>query len=232
MSLAIWWAPIATPAPTELLDPVEQGRWQRYRRSADRQRFALGVAITRTVLGTRLGLDPASIPLTRACATCAEAHGPPRLAGSGVELSVAHSGDVVAVAFGPIPVGLDVERVDPTAGRHVGTATLALTPGELRDWQRLPPDRQAGAFYATWARKEAVLKATGDGLMLPLSGLEVTRPTEPPAVRAWSERPALADRVWLTDLDPWPGYAAALAALDHDGTPPTLHRWPGSGPVG
>lgn len=233
-SVAIWWGrisdlpadPSGSADQVELLDGVERERWERYRMPADRQRFALGVTITRTVLGAWLDQPPAAVTLDRSCVHCPADHGPPRLAGDhpvAVELSVAHSGDVVAVAFSDAPVGLDVELVDLAPGRHTGTATLALAPAELEEFVRLPSDEQALAFYATWSRKEAVLKASRDGLTLPLAGL-VLDPARP-GVRDWSARPELVDRLWITDLDHWPGYTAALATIDNPGPEVTWHAW-------
>ncbi len=233
-AVAIWWGRISDPPadppgsanPVELLNPLELARWGRYRMPADRQRFALGVTITRTVLGASLGVLPAAVALDRSCAHCAGDHGPPRLVGdlsSPVELSVAHSGDLVAVAFSDAAVGLDVELVDRTPGRHAGTATLALAPAELEEFGRLPEDDQAATFYTTWSRKEAVLKASRDGLTLPLAGLELE--TARPVVRGWSSRPELVDRLWLTDLDAWPGYTATLATIDNPSPEITWHEW-------
>ncbi len=225
----MWWTPVREPVPAVLglLDEVERGRWQRYRMPADQQRFALGVAITRTVLGPLLGVEPGAVPLDRACAHCAGDHGPPRLRTGGWEISVAHSGDVVAVAFAEQPIGIDVELVDPDPERHAGTATLTLAPVELERWLELPRERRADAFYTAWARKEAVLKASRDGLTLPLAGLTLD-PTET-RVAGWTSRPELVERLWLTDLDHWPGYAAALATLDQPAPDLDVRVWSFSG---
>jgi len=230
-TVAIWWGRIAGPDRPDQpvlpawLDPVEQRRRARYQMPADQQRFALGVVITRAVLGSRLGIDPADVPLDRRCEHCAGDHGPPRLVGGGVELSVTHSGDVVAVAFAAEPVGLDVEVVDLDPSRHLGTATHALAPAELEQWRRLPPEAQPRAFYAIWSRKEAVLKASRSGLTLPLAGLVVGWTGGEPSVRSWSAQPELVSRLWLTDLDHWPGYAAALATIDNPRPEVQLHAW-------
>jgi 4'-phosphopantetheinyl transferase len=71
-------------------------------------------------------------------------------------MSVCHAGDLVVVALtDTCEVGVDVEQV-----RDIDTAAMCrhiLAPGEVA-----PTD--PAAFFALWTRKEAVVKATGDGI--------------------------------------------------------------------
>jgi 4'-phosphopantetheinyl transferase len=217
--VTVWWAARndARPALTAILDPVEQARRGRYLREADRDRFTLGVAITRLVVGARLGLLPEQVPLTRACADCDEPHGPPVVAGApqpdmpASHLSVSHSGDLVAVAVSPYgPVGVDVEEDSGRIGDDIARHLLA--PGEAAGG--------SSGLLAYWTRKEALLKATGDGLRVPLGDLRVSAPDEPPRLLSWEGRPGLSGRMAMRGLAPRTGYAACLALLDHpDGVP-------------
>lgn len=201
----VWWA---TPADVRsghvaLLDPVERRRRARYLRDEDRDRFTLGVAMTRLVLGPLLGLPPEQVPVTRACRVCGEPHGPPVVAG-GPHLSVSHSGDRVAVAISSAgPVGVDVEaatkRLDEAVVRHVLSPDESLNGDDLLSY---------------WTRKEAIVKATGDGLRVPMTDITVSPSAAPPRLLAWSGRSGLVDRVTLRALDPGPGYAACLALID------------------
>jgi 4'-phosphopantetheinyl transferase len=204
----VWWATLADVRPeyVALLDPVERGRRARYLRDEDRDRFTLGVAVTRLMLGPLLDIPPDRVPLTRACRACGEPHGPPVVAG-GPHLSVSHSGDRVAVAISAGgPVGVDVEattkRLDESIERHV------LSPGESLD---------GGDLLSYWTRKEAIVKATGDGLRVPMTDITVSPSAASPRLLAWSGRTGLVDRVTLHPLAPGPGYAACLALIDQPG---------------
>lgn len=78
----------------------------------------------------------------------------------------------------------------------------------------MPPDERAAGLLRLWTRKEAVLKATGDGLRLPMRDLVVSGSLELPAVRQWVQRPSLVERIWLQDLDlPAPAPSSHIAAL-------------------
>ncbi|WP_157996989.1 4'-phosphopantetheinyl transferase family protein [Kribbella rubisoli] len=165
----VWWARLgaARDAFVEDLDPVERGRLAAYLRDEDKARFLLGVTITRRVLGARFSLLPARVGLDRTCSECGKPHG--KVRADGVELSVTHSGEFVGVAFSDRPVGLDVEKVDP--GIDVdGVARVALTVEEARELERHDGIAKARVFTAYWTRKEAVLKATGEGLRGELRG--------------------------------------------------------------
>ena len=224
-SLARWSAPAPDAAPDPgrdaaraalagLLDPDERARRARYLRDADRDRFTLGVAITRVVAGRRSGLPPERVAITRRCPDCDEPHGPPVVDG-GPHVSVSHSGDLVAVAVSPYgPLGVDVEedsgRVNEDIGRHLlASDEAAASPSGL---------------LAYWTRKEALVKATRDGLRVPLGDLHVSAPHEPPRLRSWDGRPDLPARIAMRTLDAAPGHAACLALLDHPGGVPVQER--------
>ena len=143
------------------LDEVERGRLAAYLREEDKARFLLGVTLVRRVLAERFSLPAARVILDRTCADCGKPHGKVRAAG--VELSVTHSGDLVGIAVGERPVGLDVEKVD--LGVDVdAVARVALTDAEVRELRGYDGVAKARAFTTYWTRKEAVVKATGDGL--------------------------------------------------------------------
>ncbi len=77
------------------------------------------------------------------------------------------------------------------------------------------PAARARAFLVAWARKEAVTKATGDGLRVPFSQVVVAAVPDsagPPRVTSWPY-PQAPESVSVLDLDAGPGYVAALAVL-------------------
>jgi 4'-phosphopantetheinyl transferase len=227
----VWWARLAgmRTSRVSLLDSVERKRHAAYRELADRDRFAVGVVVTRMVLGAHLGVAPDLVSINRTCPDCGRADGRPRLAtDAGVRFSVSHSGDVVVVAFTTdCAVGVDVERLDASRGPEL--AQLILSPAERADFDALPPAGQLSGFFRYWVRKEAVLKATGDGLRVPLRDLTVSTPDEPPRLVEWVGRPEVPPRAHLVDLHRDPEYAASLAFV---GGSPVVHEFDADGLLG
>jgi 4'-phosphopantetheinyl transferase len=204
----VWWAAPADadPALVDLLDPVETARSGRYRRAIDRDRFVVGVAITRLALSRVLRVPPDEVGLDRTCASCGRPHGAPRPVDAGhLSVSVSHAGNRVLVAVGDgIRVGVDVEPAD----RAVDLATLVpatLTAAEEHALGTTSSPHRG--FLTYWTRKEAVLKALGTGLSTPARAVEVTAPWASPAVVGGP------CHVVLTDLDLAPAHVGALAAV-------------------
>lgn len=200
----VWWG-----RPTEgllsgldLLDEAERARRAALRQPADQARFTLAANLLRMAASRVLGVPPEQLQVDRTCPDCGRPHGKPRLTGQPVELSVSHSGDRVAVAVTTAgPVGVDVEQVG-----SVDFANLAghvLAPGETAT--------SASDFYVYWTRKESVLKATGDGLRVAMTDIEVSPPNAAPALLRYADRAGLT--ATMADLSPGAGYHAAVTVL-------------------
>ncbi|MEV4122516.1 4'-phosphopantetheinyl transferase superfamily protein [Micromonospora sp. NPDC049645] len=69
------------------------------------------------------------------------------------------------------------------------------------------------AFFHCWRRRESVLKATGDGLWIPMSNLTVWAPRDPARLSGFIDRPDLVGPAQIVDLDPEPGYVGAVSVL-------------------
>lgn len=215
----VWWARRQDAAcwHAGLLDGTERGRLAAHRLDADRQRFLAGCALAKLVLAGYGGRDPRAVRFDRTCRVCGEPHGKPVLAGAGLEHSVSHSGDLVAVAVARDPVGVDVEQVDGRrrplgGGDPAALARLVLSAAEQRTLAALPPAERPRAFLVAWTRKEAVTKATGDGLRAAFSEVVVAAAAGPPRLVSWPY-PRSPREVSLLDLDAAAGYVAALAVL-------------------
>ena len=213
----VWWArpENATEALLELLDEQEQRRYGSYRERRDRDRFLVACGLMRLALGHQLKQQPSSVTLLRDCTTCGRPHGKPRLAPGvpRIELSASHGGDRIAVALAHGPaLGVDVE---PVAARLPvdELAPHVLTPEEASELERWSGTRRVEALLRYWTRKEAVVKATGKGLAIPLRSFAVTSPADPPDVVAWPSMPGRGEEVWLYDLQPGVGHVASLAVL-------------------
>jgi 4'-phosphopantetheinyl transferase len=203
----------------ELLSDAEQQRAARFRFAADRDRFVLASALLRVAVADRTGTQAGAVRLDRSCDRCGELHGRPRLPGTGLYPSISHSGDVVAVALTDRgPVGIDVEAM---SSRNYEP----LVPRVCRPEER-PHVARAADFYAYWTRKEAVLKATGDGLRRPMNTIAVTPPPDAPALLALGD--SLPPACQMADVAAGPGYAAAVAVLADS---PLTFREIGAGPL-
>ena len=81
----------------------------------------------------------------------------------------------------------------------------------------LPEDDQEQGFFNCWTRKEAYIKAKGDGLSMPLDKFEVSLvPGDPVALLATRGDEKEASRWSLRELATRPGYAAALCVQGDD----------------
>jgi 4'-phosphopantetheinyl transferase len=206
----VWWArrQDCRPALAELMDPGERQRLGALVQPADRERFTVGSALVRCLVGALTGIRPRDVVLDRTCPDCDRAHGKITVPGGGPRLSLSHSGDLVAVALhSSAEVGVDVEQIAPGLD-PLSLARVALTGREEADLRALPAGQHPAAFAGYWVRKEAFVKATGEGLRRPPGEVEVSAPGTPPRLLSPYARP-----VWLGDLNPGPGYAAAVAVL-------------------
>lgn len=214
----VWWVDPQQvgEAFVALLDTAERERLARLRRHADQLRFAAAHGLVRLVVGAQLGCAPPEVEIVAHCARCGGSHGKPQVRGAAqrVAFSLAHAGSraVVAVTDGT-PVGVDVEEVargfvadEPLVRRALGAREAAIVA-------QLPAAQHASAFLRYWTRKEAILKATGDGLAVAPATLEVSGPHESPRLRAWNAPGMRPEAVGLRDLDLGPDYCAALAML-------------------
>lgn len=212
----VWWArPAAVREDLDSLLTTDE-QWQRARlaRPDDQRRFTVARALARTVVGHYLRRSPHPLRFSARCKQCGGAHGKPRLPGTGIAVSWAHCGRwVVVAAARSAEVGIDVEAIPPADELH-GLPGMVLSPDESRVLARWAPRERPAALLTYWTRKESVLKATADGLSVPLPALAVSAPDEPARVTGWTPA-SPARRVQLHDLVPGPGYVGALALLTH-----------------
>jgi 4'-phosphopantetheinyl transferase len=215
---AVWWASVAPDRPSlaALLSSDERARASRLKVEPARAAYVVAHALARVVVGGALDVDPSDVRFDTVCRHCGGPHGKPRVAGSDLEVSWAHStGRVVLALARRTPVGVDVETISArTPGPEL--VELALSAQERRTFAALPsPERHAG-FLRYWTRKEAVLKATGHGLAVAPAAISVSGPRDPPAVLAVTVEDVIAGPVHLRDLDVGPGHVAALAMLGRE----------------
>ena len=194
------------PQHHKLLDEHEAERAARFRFQADRDRFVLATALLRMVAAEHADTEPSDVRLDRSCEECGQQHGRPRLPGTGLEASISHSGEIVAVALTDrCPVGVDVEVI---SSRDYEPLIRSVCTAAERPFVLVAAD-----FYAYWTRKEAVLKATGQGLRTPMTSVTVTPPGLPARLLGLDGAQPLCE---LADISAGAGYAGAVAVLTSD----------------
>lgn len=198
-----------------LLSDAEQAKARRFYREVHRRRYVVAHGMMRTILAHYVGAPPESLTFVDG------AHGKPSLVREPdatrppVEFNLSHSDEValVAVALGR-PVGVDVERWSAES-EHLALAERFFSPLE-RDALRAVGDdvaRLTAGFFAAWTRKEAYLKATGEGITRGLHHFDVSLAPDDVA-RLLADRldPAAPERWAMQALAPAEGYSAALVA--------------------
>ena len=189
----VWRVDLDGDHDASVLERAELDRGARKRDERTRARFLASRAWLRVILAGYLDIEPAQVRYEVA------GRGKPFVAGGGdVCFSVSRSADVALVAVSRRgDVGVDVERIRGDVD-HIGLADRFFTAAEAEMLRSVPgPDRVA-AFFELWVRKEAVVKASGDGLAGGLGHVDV--------------RDGIAGGRWsLAAVDAGPGFRAAVA---------------------
>ena len=198
----------AADASAELLSCDERERAARFAGDRERRRFTVARARLRQLLGERLAVAPEAIELVYG------AGGKPRLHprfGSDLRFNVSHYQDVAAFAFANgREVGVDVEGVRSLADADA-VAALAFSPREHRAYLALDPIEKPLAFFNCWTRKEAFVKALGEGLRHPLHRFDVSLvPGEPARLQRVDSTPGESCGWILDAFTPGPQLVGAV----------------------
>ncbi len=216
----VWRIPIGEQQPAALaesqraqLDPDETERAARFHFERDRRRFILSRGALRSILGRCLEIDPAEVAFEYG------RHGKPEIApglhgvsaAPGLQFNVSHAGDFALIAVGrEHRLGIDLERVRPMKDADA-VARRFFSPAECLEYESFPAAGRPAAFFRCWTRKEAFIKAIGEGLSRPLHAFDVTlAPGAPPRLLRVDGHPGEEKRWALYSFEPAPGYFAAL----------------------
>jgi 4'-phosphopantetheinyl transferase len=204
-----------------LLSADECQRADRFIADDARLRFTVARGVMRTVLGMYLGIAPGEIVFS---------YGPrgkpslkvEQIAETQIRFNLAHSANVVALAITQgHEIGVDVEEIRPMK-EMVTIARDYFSAQEQGALFALPEGQREWAFFTGWTRKEAYIKAKGDGFALSLADFDVTLTPDQPArlLRAEGDDPA---RWSLLSVDTIPGYAGAVC-VERRTTEANMHR--------
>jgi 4'-phosphopantetheinyl transferase len=186
-----------------LLSESELARAARFGRPELRDRYIVGRATLRTILGDALGIEPAQVAIVRG------RRGRPMVEGGRIDFNVSHTRETAIFATTlDARLGVDIEHGDRALNVE-GVARKFMSPAEQAMLDRLEGDARRHALLRLWTCKEAMSKATGDALSAPFRELHVV--LEPaPALR--DGPPPYDPRHWrLLPVDVSGGYLATVA---------------------
>jgi 4'-phosphopantetheinyl transferase len=193
-----------------LLARDEMQRARRFRFEHLYQFFVISRGVLRILLGRYLGVSAGSIEFNYS------ARGKPVLAAPiGLQFNASHSGQLSVFAFtAGCEVGIDAEQIRQFHGLE-DVATRFFASEEVAELLSLGADERVHAFFRCWTRKEAYVKAIGEGLSASLNNFRVSlRPREPARLIHVAHDQGAAKHWTLNNLQPVSGYAAAVAYHD------------------
>lgn len=194
-----------------VLSPDERKRAARFHFRRDAMRWIVGRTTLRAVLGHCVGTDPAAIAFDYG------EKGKPALAGpTDLQFSVTHSAEVAAYAVTVgAPVGVDVERLRPL-DQLESIAEHTFSRRECEVLRGLPVQLRLAGFFNCWTRKEAYVKARGEGLSYPLQRFSVSlEPGAPARLESVDDAPGHVQAWTMEALPLPPGFAGAVVVATH-----------------
>lgn len=220
--LHVWRIDVRRPptAAAALLSSTEAARAALFCFERDRESFVATRAALRGLVASYLGIAPRDVRFS---------YGPKgKPSVPGLAFNASHAGDVALAAFARSGrVGVDVERARATNdlaalsqrvfGKTENRALAALSGGAF-----------VSAFYGCWTRKEAFVKALGEGVAFGPDRAQMSVPPEPARLVSIDGDAAGAARWTMADVDAGEGYAACVAA-DRAGGEVIVRDWAGGG---
>ena len=217
-------SPLKLQELAQTLASDELQRAERFRFQVDRRRFIVGRGTLRAILGRYLKTAPETIRFRY------EASGKPALLPASelptaspshssiaqtankpaLEFNLSHSHELMVCAVSQsYQVGIDLEHVRSITDLE-GLTQRFFSPQEHLAIQRLPPGQRVRSFFQYWTCKEALLKATGEGLA-DLSKIEVSIANQQAQLIQWTEKTDPTRQWWLHLFNPATDYIATLA---------------------
>jgi 4'-phosphopantetheinyl transferase len=193
----------------ELLSPEERERADRFHRELDRTRFLVVHTAMRMILAEYLNVGPQEVLFSSATGVKPEFDS--RFSGTGIQFNLSHSSElaVLAVARGA-RVGVDIEWMKPEFPIDEVAARF-FSAAEISTFNALPADERVEAFFSCWTRKEAYIKALGEGLSVPLDSFDVAFGSQRAAALVGvRDNPGEVSRWRMYDLNVPNDYKAAL----------------------
>lgn len=190
----------------QLLSPDEKTRASKFRFPRDSRNYIVARGILRTLIGQYLEMPPQEISFQYS------KFGKPTLEGiDSLQFNISHAKNVALFAFTKkFTVGVDVEYVNPEIEVNDIARSFFATK-EVSNLLALPEEQQPLAFFNCWTRKEAFIKAIGEGLSFPLNQFEVSLAPDEPAELLATHWDVNAVSNWtLHSMSPAPDFVGCL----------------------
>jgi 4'-phosphopantetheinyl transferase len=206
-----------------VLSPDEKQRAERFHFEIDRRRFIICRGILRSILGSYMGIEPDRLHF------CYGEKGKPEISDqpsqAPIRFNASHSHGIAVFAFARCrEIGIDVEMVRDIPDM-VQIAKRFFSAGEFNGLSSLPESKRKEAFFNCWTRKEAFIKAIGDGLTMPLDSFEVSLvPGEPAELLKIHVDREESPRWCIQDIGLDPPHISAFA-IEDDGRPLDNWQW-------
>jgi 4'-phosphopantetheinyl transferase len=206
---------------SRIISTAERMRAERFHFERDSRKYAIGFGILRTILGHYVGIEPKELRFIHGRG------GKPMLDGvfanRYIHFNMSHSEGLALYGFTrDHEIGVDIEFVRDIPEMD-DIAEQFFSKKENKVFRSLPERKKKEAFFSCWTRKEAFIKAIGDGLYHPLDNFDVgLKPGESAKLIRMGGDSKSASRWLIQDLKPGPGFIAAFAVEGHDWR---LHFW-------
>jgi 4'-phosphopantetheinyl transferase len=230
-----WCASLEVPPETcarlyATLTADERTRSARFQFERDQRDFIVAHGVLRDLLGRYLQTQPGRVRFVY------NAFGKPDVSpefGNRLRFNLSHSASLALIAIASASnVGVDVEYIRARSG-YTDIARYFFSAAEVDYLMALPSHQYAEAFFSCWTKKEAYVKACGEGLAIPLNSFSVPMTTDrahAPVDFCVASKDIVPSNRWsLYTLRPAPGYAGALAI---EGSGWRLSKWQWSMPQG
>lgn len=213
----VWCVALGQPNPVvsrlaQLLSSDEQERASRFIFEKDQRHFTVGRGVLKQILARYLALAPPQIGLTYG------PHGKPTLDEScQISFNLSHSHGLAVYAVSRRrKIGIDLEKVRPLEDM-VNLARRFFSRAEFEAFSSLSATDQQAGFFSGWTRKEAYVKAMGNGLLHPLHDFDVVLTPGRPAELLYVKNDPDAPKRWsLSTMQPAHDYIGALCVEGYD----------------
>jgi 4'-phosphopantetheinyl transferase len=214
----VWYTSLNGPVAGfhGILSTYERGWADRFHFEKNRNNYIVCHGILRIILGHYLNVAPGLIRFNYGRNNKPSlANGPGR---GKLYFNLSHSEGIALYALGMNrEIGVDIEYLREVPEMETLFERF-FSPRENEVFQILPENRRQKAFFNCWTRKEAFIKAIGEGLSYPLDRFVVSIVPDEPAKLISIDGDAEAAARWsIHDLKPAAGYTAALAVRGWSG---------------
>ena len=210
----------------QIISDDERRQAGRFHFDRDRRRYIVRRGMLRLIIGDYIDMAPSRLQFFSG--NRGKPYLKPHLGDFPLQFNSTHSKEIALYAFTcDREIGIDVEYVrDLPDAEQIALATFSSLENKML--QSLPEDQRQEAFYNCWVRKEAYIKAIGNGLYHALDRFDVSlAPGEPARLVSVEGSAEQASYWWMISLNPEDGYVAALV-VKGGGSSPSYYKCPES----